>query len=208
MVLLLLAGIAAVAVPAFASERAGEGPLVCERESTTGEIERLLLDAELAYARLDLEGFRGAAELATRALPCVAEAILPTTAARYHRVRGMVHFVARERHAAARAFAAARWIEPAWRFPDTLVPANNPLLADYSFIVIEGARFQAILRPDSGRVTIDGLPVLLRSLEWPSIVQLFDSTGAVICTSYLTPQQELPSYRGKKERRKPPRKDR
>ncbi|MFZ5477531.1 MAG: hypothetical protein ACOZNI_12215 [Myxococcota bacterium] len=177
---------ATLIAPALAAE--------CEAGVSVGQLESQLLAAEVAYARLDLPAFRDAVATAGDGLKCLAEPVMPTTAARYHRVKGLAAFVARDHGEASRAFAAARMLEPAYRFPDTMVPPNNPLWEHYGLIAIDGGRFTKVPAPGTGRVTFDGLPTRMRSEDWPTIFQLQDGSGAVTDTRWLQPGQPIPRY--------------
>lgn len=171
---------------------AAGGP--CEAAVSSVTLDRVLLDAELAWGRLDLTGFDAAARQAEALLPCVGDALYPPTAARYHRIRGMRAFVERDQAEARRDFAAARALEPGWTFPESLAPPGHPVREDYTALSLDGARYEPVAPPASGRLTFDGLPTGLRARDWPTVVQVFDATGAVDVTRWLRPQDALPSY--------------
>lgn len=166
----------------------------CAQGWTAVELEAVLVDAEVAYERLDLVGFRAAASDARRMLPCLSEAVMPPMAARYHRVRGMSAFVDRDRKEAREAFAAARALEPAWRFPTTMVPEGNPLLEDYGAMPLDGGRYEKVPPPAEGRISFDGLPTRMRPQDWPTVVQIFDASGGVRTTRWVRPGDALPRY--------------
>lgn len=167
---------------------------VCEEGVTTVTVERALMDAEVAWGRMDVPGFRAAAEDARRMLPCLSDALYPSTAARYHRMRGMLAFVERDQAEARRDFAAARALEPAWRFPESIAPDGHPVLEDYTALALDGARYQRVAPPARGRITFDGLPTSLRARDWPTVVQVFDADGGVATTRWLRPTDALPVY--------------
>jgi hypothetical protein len=183
---LLLWTLATLTAPALAAE--------CSTPVSVVELEGYLLEAEVAYTRLDLPLFRDAVGSAEEALTCLGQPLVPSTAARFHRMKGLAAFVERQHEDAARAFAAARVLEPAYRFPDTMVPPNNPLYADYGQIAIDGGRFSKVAPPASGRLTFDGLPTRMRAEDWPTIFQLQDGTGAITETEWLPPGRPVPRY--------------
>lgn len=166
----------------------------CADRWSAVQLEAVLVDAEVAYERLDLAGFRDAADDARRMLPCLSEAVMPPMAARYHRVRGMAAFVDRDRREAREAFAAARALEPAWRFPSTMVPEGNPLLEDYGALPLDGGRYEKVAPPAEGRISFDGLPTRMRPRDWPTVVQIFDASGGVRTTRWVRPGDAVPRY--------------
>ena len=64
-------------------------------------------------------------------LACVSEPVPRNVAAAVHRMTGLRGFVDRDPDRSTKAFAAGRYLEPAYKFPATLVPEGHPVLRDY-----------------------------------------------------------------------------
>jgi hypothetical protein len=114
--------------------------------------------------------------------------------ARIHRLQGLRYFVLREPEKAITAFGAARSIEPSYRFPESLVPAGNPVLADYGAIDVTAERPTAVVSPATGHIQFDGRPGTSRPSLFPTIFQRFDDQGVVVDSKYLWPADALPTY--------------
>ncbi|MEZ4322904.1 MAG: hypothetical protein R3F61_35895 [Myxococcota bacterium] len=151
----------------------------------------LMDSALLHYENIEIDAFLADAALTRTALECHTVPVSRAQAARLHRMFGMVAFLEHDSEAAQAWFLAARSIEPAYVFPETLVPRGNPLLQDYE------ARSVAELTPvplpsiPDGRLQADG-----SATTWtpgiPAIVQQFDDSGAVAVTRILGPGDPMP----------------
>ena len=166
---------------------------VCEEPSSTLELRTLLEDAEDAYSRLDVAAFKAATDSARALLPCLSEPLPRTLAASFHRAMGLRLFVDRDSESAQLAFAAARSVEPLYRFPTTLVPEGHPVRVQYGAYPVELGEYLPVAQP-AGRITFDGTDVLQRPLSWPSIVQIYDEAGQIVETHYLQPAEPMPGY--------------
>jgi hypothetical protein len=97
----------------------------CESAVDAAKLSETLHTAEYSYGKLDVEGFKSAVDDATEQLPCLNQALGPQLAARYHRLRGLHLYVIRDKDSAALSFAAARDVDPAYEFPENLIPAGH-----------------------------------------------------------------------------------
>jgi hypothetical protein len=147
-----------------------------------------------AYSDLDLAAFRDAVYGMRLVVPCLTEPLTPHDAAEVHRFEGLLGFVERDPDRASRAFAAARAIEPNYRFPESMVPAGNGALADYSAIDPDSGARDRVPLPLEGRILFDGQPAPERPRDFPTVVQLIDPAGGVTDTAYLWPTDAMPPY--------------
>jgi hypothetical protein len=163
------------------------------RPTAAALFERLAA-AQTAYAGLDVPKFRAAMAELDLGVPCVTDEIPKHLAAELHRFEGLREFLDRNTARSSAAFAAARTIEPTYRFPESLVPAGNPALQDYVSIDPDKGRAVDLPLPLDGRLMIDGMAGVRRSTDFPTLVQLFDGDGRVTATAYLWPGDPVPSY--------------
>ena len=166
----------------------------CGEAVTTADLVAMLEGAEWAYGQADLRGFSQASEQLRTRIPCLSEELPRNTAARVHRAVGLRGFVDRDPDVSTRAFAAARVIEPAYTFPSAMVPAGNPVLADYNAVAVESGEYVDVLAPAGGYLVFDGRPDTSRPRYWPTLVQFVTSEGQVTDTFYLWPEQSMPVY--------------
>ncbi|RME22682.1 MAG: hypothetical protein D6798_15240 [Deltaproteobacteria bacterium] len=167
----------------------------CSARVTTADLDAALALAESAYADADLPALEAATAHAAELLPCVDAIVSRELAARYHRVAGLQAFVEGQEDAAERAFAAARAIDPSYRFPPELVPPGNPVLDHYRAIPVDAPKTLPVPAPAEARIYFDGVETLQRPLSWPSVVQLAEDDGTVIATAWVEANGELPAYR-------------
>lgn len=148
--------------------------------------------AESAYASLDVDGFVAAVEQAERVFPCLIEPITRDVAAGAHRMVGLRAFIAGDRDRARLAFAAARALEPGWRFPESLFPPGHPVRTLYEDLPLTEATWIP-LPPSSAIVRVDGRTTDARPASWPALVQVFGPDGSVLASAYLWPEDPLPA---------------
>jgi hypothetical protein len=167
-------------------------PEGCEgRPATTSTVQQSLDLAQLAYNDLDDAGFKASLERALEALPCLEELIPRPLAASIHRYVGIGHFLERDHNRAQMAFAAAKSIEPNYRFPESLVPTDHPLFDDYDAPPPASPMFEAAPALSGGYYTFDGSPGSQRPTDRPTIAQVMRDDGAVAATAYLRPGYSL-----------------
>ncbi|MCB9674478.1 MAG: hypothetical protein H6737_05130 [Alphaproteobacteria bacterium] len=165
----------------------------CEIEPTANAIADLLNDATAAYQDLDIERFQARTDEVRTRLPCVSERLPTYVIARLHRTEGLRAFGDRLDWAGG-AFAAARAIEPDYRFPKEMIPENHPVLDVYRAVGITPTKTEPVPRPAEGEVRIDGRAEAKRATDRPAVFQRFDATGDVAETAYLLPEMALPPY--------------
>ncbi|MCB9746124.1 MAG: hypothetical protein H6740_26345 [Alphaproteobacteria bacterium] len=166
----------------------------CDALRSSVELRTRIEDAFDAYSKLEIDNFKAAVDEAEGMLPCLSEPLPRTVAATYHRAQGLYHFVERDEEGAQRSFAAARSVEPLYRFPTTLIPEGHPVRVQYGAFPVELGEYLPVPEP-AGRVTFDGRDELQRPLSWPTIVQIYDEAGQIIETHYLEPGETMPGYK-------------
>ncbi|MCO4747428.1 MAG: hypothetical protein KC912_21690 [Proteobacteria bacterium] len=166
----------------------------CEAPATTLDLQQDLDASELAFSKLDLEAFTAATDSARAAIPCLNETLPRAVVAQIHRFEGLRAFADSDPEAASLAFAAARAIQPAYVFPETLVPVGNPVRDLYTALDVSTPETVATAKPASGHLAFDGRVSEQRSKHWPTLFQRFDDAGAPVDTAYLWAADALPAY--------------
>lgn len=164
----------------------------CSEVVPASAIQDALGRAEQALVDLDIPTFKQEVGQAEQLLPCVGERMAPPLVASFHRFWGLRAFGERD-PLAKRSFAAARHIEPAYRFSETLVPTGNPILSEYVAIDPKHRSTVPVPPPARGHLLFDGTEGLDRPSDWPVVVQHVDPDG-VQFTAYLRPDSAMPAY--------------
>jgi len=166
----------------------------CPQTRTTADLRASLEKAQSSFSDLDVAGFAAAVDNAKVELPCLTDTLPRSLAAEFHRFVGLRAFVDQDPVTSTTSFAAARSIEPAYRFPESFIPAGNPVMQDYDAIDISVGTFTDIAQPNAGSLRFDGREALQRPDGWPTTVQLVSDEGSVTWTAYLQPGEILPTY--------------
>ena len=165
-----------------------------ECEQTTLEDVHLRLEAaEGAFAARDRDGVLEHTQAAVDLLPCIEEPLTASDAARYHRVQGLRHYLAADEEGASAYFAAARFAQPDYKLPSSLVPMGHPAQQLYAGADSFAVATEAVAAP-VGSVTFDGRTTLERPATRPTIVQILNAGGAVLLTDVLEPGEPMPGY--------------
>lgn len=162
---------------------------IADCPATTADLLDAVERAESAWVALDEPGFLTATDEMRAVLPCVSDPIPRALAAAVHRGEGLRAAADGEQERAVCAFAAAREAEPAWRFPEGLLPPGHPLLALYNEPV-DAAPLP--LPPGGGTVRVDGQVAEAVPDGRAAIIQVFGDDGGVLTTVYHWPEQPLP----------------
>ena len=166
----------------------------CSGAVTSADLVAALGEAETAYGNLDVDAFRAAMLRVDEELPCTTDELTPHLAAEIHRFHGLLGFLERAHDRSLTAFAAARSIEPNYRFPESLVPVGNPVLDEYDELDPDSGQTMRVGEPVAGRILFDGVEVAARPRNFPTLLQLVDENGIVTTTTYLWPGEALPTY--------------
>ena len=166
----------------------------CPEPVSATDLVRSLERAEQAFAAVDVPTFLAETDTLRGQLPCTRERIPRNVIASLQRTEGLRNFIDRTGSRSEQAFAAARAIEPDYAFPDTLVPADHPILGSYDAIPVESGYYLSVPAPAEGYLHFDGRPGASRPLAWPAIIQVYGARGEVLTTTYVWPEEALPSY--------------
>lgn len=166
----------------------------CEEPTTSADVDAALAVAERAFADLDVDGFVQATDEAFAVLPCVADPLPRHLIARWHRFMALRGAVDRDEQAIARSFRAARAIEPDWRFPESLVPVGNPLVARYEAADPMLDPNVEVVPPREGALRFDGVAGTQRPATRPVVLQHGADDGAILGTWYLDVATPMPDY--------------
>ena len=172
----------------------------CETSSSTVDLIRALGTAEAYFSSLNAEGFSRSVEQSEQTIVCLGEELPLTLAAEFHRYQAIRFFVKQESTECMLSFAAARAIEPEYRFPAFLVPPDNPILDNYTAVDPSIGKTEEMNRPKHGYFQFDGSKGENRPTDFPTVVQLFDKKGLVQKTVYLRPGEPFFEYEKAKPR--------
>ncbi len=164
----------------------------CDLPISTADIQSILERAESTYTALDVPAFQEMTDELSAGLACLQEPVPRYLAASVHRMMGLRAFIEREPERSTRAFAAARSIEPAYTFPEAMVPAGNPMLSTYAAIPIETGSYEELPVSAEGHYLIDGRAGTQRPTAWPVIFQRVGGDGQVQHTTYVWNGEPIP----------------
>lgn len=165
----------------------------CPLPRSSAELAEIAGLAETTWGR-DATAFTEAVAAVDLAIPCVIEVLPALSAARVHRLHGLSAFLRREPAAAAASFAAARSLDPAYTFPESFVPAGNPVDTLYrnALAPADVARFEA---PRAGwQLWVDGTASVARNNAVPVVAQVIDPVGRVHDGAWVAEYAKLPPY--------------
>lgn len=180
--------------------RAAPPLAACARTFALGDIHALIDTAERAFVEMtdDPTPFGEAVAAVTQACGCLRGPADPALAARLHRLKGLHRLVNGDDDEARRAFAAARAIEPNFRYPDTIQPADpaEPFNLVYFGMPAAPTPRAAVppLREGAGALLFDGAPGQARPVDRPTLAQHLDPEGRALHTAYLRMDQPLFDY--------------
>jgi len=167
----------------------------CPEPASTVSLGATLDRAEASYGDLDLDAFDEAVDSLRAQVPCLDEVVPSPLVASVHRFEGLKAFVDGAPDRSRRAFAAARSLEPAYRFPRSVVPEGNPVLDDYEAMDPEADGATAtVAAPAVGSFRFDGRVGAQRPTQFPTLYQRLGGDGEVVASAYLWPSMPLPPY--------------
>ena len=169
--------------------------------ATSADLTVALDDAEAAWSGMDTDGLRLATDLARAEAGCLAETVPRATVARLHRVVGLRAFLDDDEAKTDQAFAAARAIEGAYRFPEAFVPADHPVQRLYAAANPAAGSVTKLPVPAQGRLEFDGRASQDRPSAWPTLAAHIGDDGAMRKSAYLWPSDPMLAYGVATERR-------
>lgn len=165
----------------------------CLGRSEATTLSARLTDAEAAYAALDDEGFARSMDDVTLLLPCLGDVVPAPDAARLHRMKALQQYGLGDSDAAVSSLVAARALEPAYTFPDALLPPDHELRQMYEALDDDAGDSKRPPQPREGELVFDGTPSPRRPLDHSTLVQ-WSRDGQVVGTRLLQPADPLPPF--------------
>ena len=151
--------------------------------------------ATLAYANLDEASMRSQLDQARRAVPCLAELVLPADAAAVHRAFALGRFADGDPDGAMASFQAALGLQPQYRLPSSLAPPEGPMAELYGRALAAGATpTYPLPDPVQGDVYVNGSRGLAAPLGLPAIVQVVQGDGSLHFSAVIEGADELPGW--------------
>lgn len=159
----------------------------CATRPDAARIEGALAQLEASWGALDEAGFRRHADELRYLLPCAAEVLPPTVAARTHRAFALDAWVRGEPERAVESLRAARALDPAWVAPPGWLP-DELALRELAPVALRRAP-----PPRAGAVAWDGIPSDQRP-DGAAVVQWVGDDGALLGSWYVQAHDPLPDY--------------
>ena len=166
----------------------------CPNPTREQSIRDTLDDAYGALEALDITAFVASATALDETLPCLADPLSPKLIAEIHRTKGIRAFGEREAEAAGLMWAAARSIDPSYRFPYNLIPDGNPIREAYLQVDVSERTVESLEPPSTGDLRFDGYSTVDRPASFPTVVQYVRPDGGVAFSRYLQPSDTVPDY--------------
>jgi hypothetical protein len=165
----------------------------CEEPTSAQQLQHLLEQAEHAFIELYIETFLARTDEVRARLPCLGEVPPAALVARIHRNEGLRMFGERDVNS-VRAFAAARALDPDFRFPADMVPPDSPIQSDWEAMDLAAGWSVLLPEPAQGTVFVDGSATRVLPRAWPALVQLVGDSHSPQLTVYLYSDQSAPDY--------------
>lgn len=166
----------------------------CMAASHPADVADRLKAAESALESADPDAFQGALEEVSLLVPCLAETLPSATAAQLHRLTGVQEYNAGNTAKASPAFLAARVLDPSYHFPASEFSAEHPIRTTYEAANAGQFKDKKAPEPKTGSITFDGAATRNRPADRNTVVQLLNPSSQVTQTTYLLPDQPLPTY--------------
>lgn len=170
----------------------GSALAACEQTSDNAALDRGVNAAIQAFTAMEDADFTSARKAVLAAVPCLSEPLKPEVAAAVHRIRGLNAFLADDSLTAQLYFAAARSIDPSYRFPESVAPEGHPLQQDYLALDTSADRTESLPELREGSYFVNGRRTRERSTSYPALFQLVDAQDRVVSTAFLSAGADLP----------------
>lgn len=166
----------------------------CPTPATAVNIIEASESSAQAYQDADLNRFIETTSKLEELIPCLAEPLPRNVAAGVHRMMGLRAFIDRKGEKSEAAFGAARVIESAYRFPETMVPPGHPIMVAYESLDVSDPPTKSVPSAEGGYFQFDGRPGFERPVTLPTVTQLFNADGGVEVSAYLWPADGMFDY--------------
>lgn len=165
----------------------------CAQPVPTEDLNKMIAAADAAFLASQSESVPPIAASLNEALPCASGLLNPVTVGGVYRVNAVSAFVARDREASKRWFAALRTADPGYALP-SMIGEKHPLRVDFLAIDLSAQTGLDLAPASTGRLWVNGNPAEKRPEALPALVQWEDSKGRVGWTALLQPGDALPEY--------------
>jgi hypothetical protein len=162
----------------------------CEAPTREADVRATLDEAYASLEGLDITAFKASTDVLDAAIPCLADPLAPKLIAEIHRTKGIRAFG----EAAGRMWAAARTIDPGYRFPYNLIPDGNPIREAYLAVDVAERTVETLEAPSTGDLRFDGYSTVDRPASFPTFAQYVRADGGVAFSRYLQPSDPVPDY--------------
>ena len=149
--------------------------------------------AEAAFLKMNQAAFETEVAGLRAAVPCLADVITPTQAARLHTIQASAAFLARDEQATVSAFQAANSATPEAALVDWL-PAGHPVSIELRYARRFDAPPVTALAQPAGTLWVDGRPADALTKSWPSVLQWSPSGPAPAYSVLHQPGTPLPEW--------------
>ncbi len=160
------------------------------------QLDEAIDHAESAFAELRVDDFEVSIDQIDLMLECLEGPVVPETAARLHRIQGIVKYAVGDERRATSSLMAARRLDPGHPIPDSLVPPDHPVRQIYDNVDLGQDPTTDVPEPKSGWLAFDGERGLGRPLERATVVQVFKEDGRAVTARYSFPGDPMPPYPG------------
>ena len=165
----------------------------CGEPVSADALNKMIADADAAFLASQSEAVPPVAAKLNEALACADALLNPVTVGGVYRVNAVSAFVARDREASKRWFAALRGTDPGYALP-AMIGEKHPMRADFMAIDLATQTALDLSPPATGRLWVNGNPAEKRPEALPTLMQWEDSKGRVGWTALLQPGDALPEY--------------
>jgi hypothetical protein len=175
----------------------------CPNQTSIADLTSNLQTAETAFTAMDVEQFSRALEDLALKVPCVREPLIPTLAARFHRVTGIRLYASANEIQAFQALQAAKVLDPDFLFPEGMFPPGHDLVEHYNSLSTKERVEGRIPAPRNMSVLFDGIATRKKPAGRATLLQFTSKDGVVRSTQFLNPGDPLPQYEARPPIRKP-----
>lgn len=165
----------------------------CAEPVSAEDLNAMIAVADSAFLASQSEAVPPIAAKINEALPCASALLNPVTVGGVYRVNAVSAFVARDREASKRWFAALRVADPGYALP-AMIAEKHPMRADFQAIDLSAEASMDLAPASTGRIWVHGNPAEKRPESMPALMQWEDTEGRVGWTAMVQPGESPPEY--------------
>jgi hypothetical protein len=176
----------------------------CPQRVGGAELARHISKADLAFAKMDAEGFRAARWQADAAIPCLSSAVQIGQAAAFYRMQALGAFMDQEHAKTVGWFKSVFAVAPQYVLPEALAPTGHPLRIDFE-VAQDMPRIDGdpVRRPASGLIRVDGKIASELPRDRPYLWQHADADGRALQSQVVVPGMKPPPYKTARGNQRP-----